>query len=86
MNPTHIITECCAENQRCVAKNLLVHHHQNCFRALFLRLFRSTHNAKFNTVAGKDIDENEKVCDTFDVKEDLFIEEEVATVLKGFKK
>jgi len=25
-----------------------------------------------DTVAGKDIDENEKVCDTLDVKEDLF--------------
>ena len=36
-------------------------------------------------VAGKDIDENEKVCDTLDVKEDLFSEEELATVLKGLK-
>jgi len=35
-----------------------------------------------DTVAGKDIDENEKVCGTFDVKEDLFSEEELATVLK----
>ena len=35
------------------------------------------------TVAGKDIDENEKVCDTLDVKEDLFSEEELVTVLKG---
>ena len=34
-------------------------------------------------VAGKDIEENEKVCDTLDVKEDLFCEEELATVLKG---
>ena len=38
-----------------------------------------------DTVAGKDIDENEKVCDTLDVKEDLFCEEELATVLKGLK-
>jgi len=36
-----------------------------------------------DTVAGKDIGENEKVCDTLDVKEDLFCEEELATVLKG---
>ena len=39
-----------------------------------------------DTVAGKDIDENEKVCDTLDVKEDLFCEEELATVLKGLRK
>ena len=26
-------------------------------------------------VAGKDIEENEKVCDSLDVKEDLFCEE-----------
>ena len=38
-----------------------------------------------DTVAGKDIDENEKVCDTLDVKEDLFSEEELAIVLKGLK-
>ena len=38
-----------------------------------------------DTVAGKDIDENEKVCDTLDVKEDLSSEEELATVLKGLK-
>ena len=38
-----------------------------------------------DTVAGKDIDENEKVCDTLDVKEDLFCEEELATVLKGLR-
>ena len=38
-----------------------------------------------DTVAGKDIDEYEKVCDTLDVKEDLFCEEELATVLKGLK-
>ena len=38
-----------------------------------------------DTVAGKDIDENEKVCDTLDVKEDLFSEEELATVVKGLK-
>ena len=36
-------------------------------------------------VAGKDIDENENVCDTLDVKEGLFSEEGLATVLKGFK-
>ena len=36
-----------------------------------------------DTVARKDIDENEKICDTLDVKEDLFSEEELATVLKG---
>ena len=38
---------------------------------------------KRDTVAGKDTDENEKVCDTLDVKEHLFSEEELATVLKG---
>ena len=36
-------------------------------------------------VVGKDIDENENVCDTLDVKEDLFCEEELATVLKEKK-
>ena len=36
--------------------------------------------------AGKDIGENEKVCDTLDMKEDLFCEEELATDLKGLKK
>ena len=36
-----------------------------------------------DTVEGKDIDENEKACDTFDVKKDLFREEELATVPKG---
>ena len=36
-------------------------------------------------VAGKIIEKNEKVCDTLDVKEDLFCEEEFATVLKGLK-
>ena len=36
-------------------------------------------------VAGKDIEENEKVCDTLDVKEDLFCEEELVTILKGLK-
>ena len=35
-------------------------------------------------VAGKDIEENDKICDTLDVKEDLFCEEELAIVLKGF--
>ena len=38
-----------------------------------------------DTVAGKDIQENEKVCDTLDVKQDLFCEEELAIVLKGLK-
>ena len=38
-----------------------------------------------HTVAGKDIDENEKVCDTLDVKEDLISEEELVTVLKELK-
>ena len=38
-----------------------------------------------DTVAGKDIEENEKVCDTLDVKQDLFSGEEIATVLKGLK-
>ena len=38
-----------------------------------------------DTVAGKDKDKNEKVRDTLDVKEDLFSEEELATVLKGLK-
>jgi len=38
-----------------------------------------------DTVAGKDIDENGKVCDTLDVKEDLFCEEELAAVLKALK-
>ena len=36
-------------------------------------------------IAGKIVEENEKVCDTLDVKEDLFCEEEIATVLKGLK-
>ena len=36
-------------------------------------------------VAGKNIEEKEKVCDTLDVKEDLFCEEQLATVLKGLK-
>ena len=39
----------------------------------------------WDRVAGKDIEANEKVCDTLDVKEDLFCEEELATVLKGLK-
>ena len=34
-------------------------------------------------VTGKDIEDNEKVCDTLDVKEALFCEEELAIVLKG---
>ena len=36
-------------------------------------------------VPGKDKEENEKVCDTADVKEDLFCEEDLVTVLKGLK-
>jgi len=36
-------------------------------------------------VAGRDIEEKEKVCDTLDVKHDLFCEEELVTVLKGLK-
>jgi len=38
-----------------------------------------------DTVAGNNIAENEKVCDTLNLKEDLFCEEELATVLKGLK-
>ena len=34
------------------------------------------------TGAGKDKEQNEKVCDTLDVKEDLFCGEELATVPK----
>ena len=30
------------------------------------------------TVAGKDIEENEKVCDTLDVKQDLFCEKDLS--------
>ena len=37
-------------------------------------------------VAGKDIEENEKVLDTLVVKEDLFCEEELATVLQRMNK
>ena len=37
-------------------------------------------------VIGKDTGENEKVCDTLDVKEDLFCEDGLVTVLKGIKK
>ena len=33
----------------------------------------------------KDIEENEKVYDTLDLKEDLFCEEELVTVLKGLQ-
>jgi hypothetical protein len=36
-------------------------------------------------VRGTDIEEHGEVCDTLDVKEDLFCEEELATALKGFK-
>ena len=40
---------------------------------------------KRDSVTGKDIEENEKVCETLDVKGDLFCEEELVTVLKGLK-
>ena len=36
-------------------------------------------------VGEKDIEENEEVCDTLEVKEDLFCKEGLATVLKGLK-
>ena len=36
-------------------------------------------------VVGKDTEEYEKVCDALDMKEDLFCEEELATVLKELK-
>jgi len=36
-------------------------------------------------VTGKDIENNEKCCDTFDVKEDLYCEEELMTVQKRIK-
>ena len=36
-----------------------------------------------DTVAGKDIEENKKVCDTLDVKQDLFCERELVKILKG---
>ena len=38
-----------------------------------------------DTFARKDIEENENLCDTLDVKEDLFCEEELVTVIKGLK-
>ena len=38
-----------------------------------------------DSVTGKCIEEKEKVCDSLDVKEDLFCEEELVTVLKGLK-
>ena len=38
-----------------------------------------------DTVVGKDKDENLKVCNTLDAKEDLLSEEELATVPKGLK-
>ena len=34
---------------------------------------------------GKDLEVNEKVCDTLDVKKNLFCEKELATVLKEIK-
>ena len=36
-------------------------------------------------VAGKDIEENEKVYDTLDLKEETFCEEELVAVLRGSK-
>ena len=36
-------------------------------------------------VARKDTEENENVCDNLDVKEHLFCDEELATILKGLK-
>ena len=36
-------------------------------------------------VAGKYIEENEKVCDNLEMKEDLFCEEESPSVVKGLK-
>ena len=36
-------------------------------------------------VEGNDVKENEKVCNTLHVKEDLFCEKESATGLKGLK-
>ena len=43
--------------------------------------------SKFNQyrLKGKDIEESQKVCDTFDVKEDLFCDEELSTVLERLK-
>ena len=34
-------------------------------------------------ITGKGIEKNEKVCDTLDVKEDIFFEEGIVTVLNG---
>ena len=39
-----------------------------------------------DTVAGKDIDENEKVCDTLDVKEDFFLRGTISNSTKRIKK
>ena len=39
-----------------------------------------------DTVAGKDIGENEKVCDTFDGKEDLFLLRKISDSPKTIKK
>ena len=36
-------------------------------------------------VTGDDIEKNEKVCDTLEMKEDSFCEEELETVLKKLK-
>jgi hypothetical protein len=36
-------------------------------------------------VSRKEIEENEKVCDTYDVRKDLFCEKELVTILKRLK-
>ena len=38
-----------------------------------------------NRVTGKDIRKSEKVCDTLDLKGDVFCKKELVTVLKGLK-
>ena len=51
-------------------------------------LFREQHFDNLlnrDTVAGKDIEENEKVCNTLDDEEDLLGGEELAIVLKGLQ-
>ena len=39
-----------------------------------------------NEVTGNDIEKNEKFCDSFELKEDLFCEDKLDTVLNRFKK
>jgi hypothetical protein len=36
-------------------------------------------------VTGRDTEENEKVCDTLDVKEDIFYDEELVVLLTGLR-